>query len=244
MNIFDIYFSRLRNNEHFQFHTEFRDLVNLNTPVALGVVTQFDGYLLVYNNESEAFEFIRKNDLSDDLVDADDLRDFTFRGLDNNVKSDCNHYNPLVRQAAARVQVVFGHFGNIVRKSYDEETVAINTLISELNSTYAADVTTLGISGWLTELQANNTAFDTLMKSRYSAEAVKTQRRMKQARIELDAAYRIVVSRINALIIVNGEAAYKTFVDELNQRIARFSNNVAIRTGRNAKDDPPAPASN
>ncbi|MCX6237114.1 MAG: DUF6261 family protein [Bacteroidia bacterium] len=164
-------------------------------------------------------------------------RDFTFRGLSDTVKAGGNHFNPLVRQAASRIQVVFDHYGNLTLKSYDEETAAINALISDLNSNNAADVTTLGISGWLTELQANNTAFDTLMKSRYSQEAAKTQLRMKQVRLELDAAYRIITNRINALIIVNGDAAYKAFVDELNQRIERYGNNMSIRSGRNAKDD-------
>ena len=239
MEILQFKFSRLHNEEHFQYHTGFNDLVIQTTPAALQIVPQYVTYNLLYNNEKEALDFIRKSAVTDDLAIADDLRDFTFRGLSDTVKAAGNHYNPLVRQAASRVQVVFDHYGNLTLKSYDEETAAINSLISELNSNLADDVTTIGISGWLNELQANNTAFDTLMKSRYSEEAVKTQLRMKQVRLEIDAAYRVIIQRINALIIVNGESAYKVFVDEMNQRIEKFDNNLSIRSGRNAKDDLP-----
>jgi hypothetical protein len=229
---------RLHNEEHFQFHTEFKELVVQKTTATLGIETQYPGYALSFANETEAIAFIRKNSNSDEIVVADDKRDFTFRGVDNTVKACGNHFDLLTRQAAARIEVVFDHYGNLTVKPYDEETAAINNLISELNDNHAADVTTLGIGGWLNELKANNEAFDALMKGRYSKEAVKTQLRMKQVRLEVDAAYKQITNRINALIIVNGETAYKGFVDEMNQRILKYNNNVLIRLGRNAKVKP------
>ncbi|MCX6239142.1 MAG: DUF6261 family protein [Bacteroidia bacterium] len=83
-----------------------------------------------------------------------------------------------------------------------------------------------------------------MTSSRYSEEAAKTQLRMRQVRLEADAAYKQITGRINALIIVNGETVYKTFVDELNQRIERYSNNAAIRSGQNSKDNPPPASEN
>jgi len=238
MEIFKLKSRRLHNEEHFQFHTEFKGLVVQNTPATLGIETQYPGYELSFANETEAIAFIRKNPISDEIVVADDKRDFTYRGLDNTIKACGNHFDPLSRQAAARIQVVFDHYGNLTVKPYDEETAAISSLISELNDNHAADVTTLGITGWINELQANNAAFDALMKGRYSKEAVKTQLRMKQVRLEVDTAYKQITNRINALIIVNGETGYKGFVDELNQRIGKYNNNLSVRLGRNAKVKP------
>jgi hypothetical protein len=65
-----------------------------------------------------------------------------------------NHFDPLSRHAATRIQVVFEHYGNLTVKPYDEETV------------------------------------------------------------------------------------YKGFVDELNQRIGKYNNNLSVRLGRNAKVNP------
>jgi len=76
-----------------------------------------------------------------------------------------------------------------------------------------------------------------LKESRYSEDASKTQLVMKEARTKVDASYRAMVTRINALIIVNGDAAYKTFVNELNARIDSSNLIIAQRQGRNAKDN-------
>jgi len=114
-------------------------------------------------------------------------------------------------------------------------------LITDLNNDHAADVATLGIDGWITELKANNDAFDAQMKSRYTEEAGKTQLRMKQVRVEVDKAYKTIVNRINALIIVNGARAYTAFVNELNERVDKYNLIIAQREGRNSKGDNPEP---
>jgi hypothetical protein len=46
----------LRNDEHFQFHTEFRDLVAKEGPLALKIKPQFDDYLPLYDNVGEALK--------------------------------------------------------------------------------------------------------------------------------------------------------------------------------------------
>ncbi|MCX6239340.1 MAG: DUF6261 family protein [Bacteroidia bacterium] len=75
-------------------------------------------------------------------------------------------------------------------------------------------------------------------------EATKTQLLMAQVRLEIDEAYRQITKRINAQIVINGEVPYKVFVDELNQRIDFYGNNAAIRSGQNAKDNPPPASEN
>jgi hypothetical protein len=133
--------------------------------------------------------------------------------------------------------VALNHYGNIGRKSYDEQTAAINSLVNDLETQYAADVTALGIGDWVAELQSANAAFSALMQERYSEEAAKTQLTMKEARVQLDGAYRAITERIGALIIVNGERGYESFVAELNQRIERYNNMAALREGRNAGEE-------
>ena len=80
------------------------------------------------------------------------------------------------------------------------------------------------------------------MNTRYTEESGKTMLQMKQVRTQIDASYRTITERINALILINGEADYANFVNELNQRIESYSVMLAQRKGRNAKNTPPAPA--
>lgn len=90
---------------------------------------------------------------------------------------------------------------------------------------------------WISELALRNKAFDDLKNNRYSAEASKTMLRMKDERQKVDVAYRALVERLNALIIVEGEVAYTDFVSELNKRIESFSNTIAMRKGKLKKAD-------
>jgi len=236
MYILDFSLSRLQNEEHFKFQTGFKELTIKLTPAALGIGPQFSAYLPLYDNECDAIDFVRKSDFTDALVDCDAVRDYTFRGFADYIKSAFNHYIPEMKLAARRVQIVIDEHGNIAAKTYDKETAAIISLISKLNQDYADDVTTLGIAGWLNELQANNETFDQLMNSRYTQETIKTQLRMKTVRTEVDDAYRTIINRINALIIVNGETGYKEFVNEMNQRIDRNNNQLSARLGRSASE--------
>ena len=140
--------------------------------------------------------------------------------------------------AAARLQVVLDTYGNIAKKPYDEETAAITSLIAELRTGYAADVSTLGINAWIDELDRNNIAFDALKKERYTQDAERTQLKMKETRVAVDQCYHEIVERINALIIVNGATAYASFVNELNARIDAYNQMLALRKGKkDAKDD-------
>ena len=237
MKIMKVKSEKLRNEEHFQFQTEFKDLVDSFTPVTLGIETAYAAYLPLYANEAEALDVIRKSAVTDEIADADHLRDLTYRGLCDTVKGATKHFLPAKQEAAERVQVAIDHFGNINTKPYNEQTASINTLVNDLETEYADDVAALNIQDWIAELKANNEAFEALMDERYSDDAGKTQLKMKDVRKEIDEAYATITDRIDALGIVNGTETYAPFVKELNKRVEKFNNTLAIRKGRNAKDD-------
>jgi hypothetical protein len=239
MNIMNLKSGRLRNEEHFQFQTEFTGLVVRYTPSALGIESSFAIYEPLRVSEAEALDVIRKSAVTDEITDADNKRDNTFSGLRSTVEGATSHFMPKKREAANRIQIVLDHFGNINAKSYNEQTAAVKTMIADLNTTYSADLATLNLGDWITELQANNNAFEELMSERYSEASGKTQLKMKQVRLEVDAAYRAITTRIDALTVVNGPENYTPFINELNIRIEKFNNILAQRKGCNEKPDEP-----
>jgi hypothetical protein len=239
MKIMNVKSEKLRNEEHFQFQSEFKGLVERFTPATLGIEATFAAYLPLYANEAEALDVIRKSAVTDEIDNADHLRDTTFRGMCDTVKGATNHFTPTKREAAQRIQIAIDHFGNINAKPYDEQTASIKTLLADLITAYAADVATLSLEEWITELQANNDAFEALMDERYSDDAGKTQLKMKEVRREVDTAFRTITTRIDALAVVNGPETYTPFVNELNSRVEKYNNMLARRKGRNAKPDEP-----
>jgi len=227
--------TNLRNEEHYQFQLEFNGLVVKHTATTLGIEALYATYGTLLGNEYTALNVPGKSVLTDDLYDANALRNTTFRGISDTVKAARNHFDEAKQAAAKRLLVVFNTYGNVAGKPYDEETGAVTKLTNELINTYPEDIEKLGIDTWVEKLQQQNNAFATLKKSRYSEEASKTHLVMKETRTNVDATYKAMVTRINALIIVNGDTAYSSFVNELNARIDTYALILAQRQGRNAK---------
>jgi hypothetical protein len=214
----------LRNDAHFQFHTEFRDLVVQHNPLTLKIKPQFDSYLPLYNRVDDALKKIVKSEFTAKIHEADKARDEIYLGMAETVTATLRHFNPNVRQAAERLKILFDTYGNVVNKPLNEETSAIYNILQELKGKYTADVESVGLTLWVAELETRNGTFEGLVKERFDETAARTTDIvMKQARAQLDEVYRVIVERINALAVVEGVAAYETFIKTLNAVIAKYS---------------------
>ena len=235
MKIKTVDISRFRNHEHFQFQTEFRDLIILETPEKLKIVSLFPDYLICYNNEDTAIQKIIKNATTNNIEEADKKRDKIYRGMMDTNKAALNHFDDQIRIAAERLRVVFDTFGNLAIKPLNEETSGIYNLLQELNANYADEIVKTGVASWTTALDDANKTFDELVKKRNDENTSKTELKVTQTRIEIDKLYGAIAERINALIIVEGEGVYESFVKKLNGYIEKYNNIVARRYGRGEK---------
>lgn len=228
----------LRNEEWFQFYTEFKDLTTRYGAQAIDIEALFATFSQLYADADEALEIIRKSATTEQLIEADNSRDAVFRGFVDAVKSAGNHFDPAKKEAAKRLQIILNQYGNIARKPYDQETASLYNFLQDVNAK-ADEIALLGLADWTTQLDAENKAFDALMKSRYDETASKTALRMKDVRVETDRCYRDILDRLDALMLINGEERYAPYVKELDVRIERFANILAQRKGRSKKDNEP-----
>jgi len=227
--------TNLRNEEHFQFHSEFKTLVSRFDASTIGIEAAFAGYLPLFAREEEALNVIRKSAFTKELARADTARDSIYRGFADAVKSAQNHYNAEKKVAAKKFAILLRQFGNIARKTYDAASASYIKLVDEANTTYAPEIITMELTEWITEIDKRSKAFDELMNNRFSKGAQKTPIRMMQARAEIDAAYRAIANRLDALMILNETAPCIPFVLELNVRADKYKTNLAQRQGRAAK---------
>ena len=237
MKIKKFHYSHLRNNEHVQFQTRFKGLIERLSAMFLKIEALFNIYLLLYTQEIEAFDVIHKSDFVQLSEDADNLRDNTFRGMCHILESAHNHFRSEVREAAARLQVVFDYYGDLANEAREGETADINKFIADLNGKYAADVAIVGLTEWVLELKMNNDAFDQLKQSKTTEASVRTQLKMKQERAKVDTAYSNITAQINALILVEGEANYTVITNELNALIDEYNIIIAKRKASGDKDN-------
>ena len=221
MKVENVNLHRFRNAGHYQFHTDVMDTIEVYSATALNVADVFDDYKAAHQREGKALVAITKSATTQEIVNADHERDYTLRGFFDQVRSDLNHYDENTRSSAIRVNIILDGYGNMIPKPYDEESGLINGLINDLGAKVPNDLEILNLTPWISTLFNQNTRFIALEASRNSEESDRSELRMKQVRVEVDAAYRKLVERLNALVIIAGEDSYRPIVNKINVRIER-----------------------
>jgi len=216
--------THIRNDAHFWFMTEFRDIVLAHNAATLKITPQFTGFTALYSREDEALKKISASAFTPKIHEADAARDETLTGMMEVCKGMCKHYIPATRDAARRVQVVFRAYKHSGSKPINEETSAIYNLVQELRTEkYGGDVQTVGLTGWVDELDRRNKTVEELVKGRFNEGASKTDIVLRDARRETDAAYTDICDIINVYVLLEGAAAYETFIRTLNEVIKKYS---------------------
>jgi len=223
MKISKIDTTHLRNEAYFQFHSKFRSLVVDSGAEALKIELQFNFYLPLYERMNEAFKKIVKSEFTAKIHKADKARGEIWAGMTEMNFACLKHFNPQIKAAAARLQTVFDSYGNLANKPAKEETAAIYNVLQELHSKYESDMIAVGIQLWAVELKNRNVTFEALVKGRSDETASKSGIVLRKARVELDVVYRAIVDRVNALIVVEGDAAYEQFAKKLNEMISKYA---------------------
>jgi hypothetical protein len=230
--IIKIRFESLKNETHVQFHDNFCTLLEKQsaTNIADMELTPLLGlYYPAFQKEKEALDVVLKSKYTLMLAEKDRERDEIYRGFVTTVKGLRYHFNPGVQQAAARVMDIFDHYGNIARRSNDDETAAINDIVREFGRTdLTADLNTLNVNDWLTRLIDENSAFDQLTHQRFEEAAAQTTARMKAARAVTDKYYRNIVRHLEYLGIIDRiTPALTEFIRELNVIVTHYKNMLA-----------------
>jgi len=226
VKIDDIKLNRLRNEIHFQFCTDFKNLVVKFNPMLLKIESQFNLFCMFYEQESQCLKLVLQNEIAERLNSADQRRDAAYRGLVDSVRMSLDHFNPFVVDSAKRLNLLFKWYNNLFGKSFDEETAAIENLSNELRGKFAVEVSTVGITAWVDELESHNRSFVLLMKECSKNNAGKVGLRIKNLRVEIDRFYFTMVERINALMLVENNSFYEQFICELNSHIGRYENKL------------------
>ncbi len=245
MKIDSIHTPHLQNGEHFTFMSEVQHSISANDPAGIDIAEAFTSFQTALAGEDLSFKKVQKSDITKDLVDADRQRDAVVAGFKSQVGSLQKHFDNSISSAAYRIQLLLDTYGNLSTQSYDNETANLKNLMQELYGKYAADVATLGLGGWMLQMETLNNNFDSLMKERYAQSSDKsTVNSLRSARIDTDKAYGSMRDRLNAAIVFNGEAKYAKAATELNAIIKRYNDILTQRKGRSGSTGKNAPTPN
>jgi Family of unknown function (DUF6261) len=227
------------NADFIQYQKDVISIINANSPATLHLDVQVTALQTALAPLDALFVTERGSDSTDDLVLLDARRDDALVGIHTVAEGYSHHFDAGFKDAAASVLKTMDNYGTHLSKlSLTAETSVITSLVTDLQDTKLAPaLTALNITAWVAELQAANTAFNTLYLSRNSEYAAKPQGNIPDLRKQVTASYNQLVQHLAAYATLNPEeAGYVTITNQLNSIIKKYNENVNKRTG---KDKPP-----
>lgn len=198
-----------------------------------------DSAVAAFNASVEAFDQALKDPGTTPATtaasNADLLRDTSYRGLAAYVKAMEAFPDKAVAMLATQAKTLIDKYGNPVELPQTEESGVLHNLLQDLKALPQENRTKLAVDPWVNDLEAKEASFLAAVKTRTEEEASRLVGIVKQTRLQAEADYRALVNLVNALVLVNGDAAYATFIDHLNALIDRQKTVIKTRKTVNAK---------
>ena len=212
---------------HLSWMQRFQERVGTLIVTELGqdcpamIVSQNTALVAAVQAEDEAYRTITRSPLSDQIAEADQVRDNTFVGLRTMVEALGRVGTAAQKEAAPRVLQAMRDYQVNISEGYELESTHIAQLIQQLEvSPLADDCTTLAVTALVGQLKTENQQVQTLIAQRNEQQAGIDSQAMQRARQAADLVYVETVMVINAFAVVEqqqGVSPYDHAIDVINQ---------------------------
>ncbi len=212
-------FTQLRNNEHGQFHSTFRNEVITATPHKLGIEKLFPGYAAALDAELQAIEVEQGSQFTKSIEETDAYRDQLYRAYVLNVRSCSLNYDAEVQKSAQNILRIIEQVRDMRKQPYNQESETIVSLIGQIKTNYAADVEKCRNGDLLDKLEKANNQFINHFGTRANEVSSRLSGNVRIARNPVDEGFKNIITVINAMALINGVDEYKAFIDKVNYLI-------------------------
>ena len=224
--ISDINIQRMNNGAHFTFVSNILARAEADTAVKGKASELVSNFKVAVAAEDEALKISQKSLLTDDIAKADNDRDVLYAGYKKAVEGFLAMPVADMAQAAKVLSQHIKDYKINTAGQLDKETGLLVNFITDLEGKFSAQVITLGLTAFVTNLKEANERVRTLTLQRTNEKMGITVGALKTARTASDDAYRALVKMVNALALVFGEKDYTSFIDYVNTEITHYKREV------------------
>lgn len=224
--ISDINIQRMNNGAHFTFVSNILARAEADAAVKEKASELVSNFMAAVTAEDEALKISQKSLLTDDIAKADNDRDALYAGYKKAVEGFLAMPVADMAQAAKVLSQHIKDYKINTAGQLDKETGLLVNFITDLEGKFSAQVNTLGLTAFVTNLKEANERVKTLTLQRTNEKMGITIGALKTARTASDDAYRALVKMVNALALVFGEKDYTSFIDYVNTEITHYKREV------------------
>ncbi|MCW6683122.1 DUF6261 family protein [Aerococcaceae bacterium NML160702] len=180
-----------------------------------------------------ALEQVVTQEKSEAVSRADKERDMSIKALFDSIRP--YRYTKVLaeKEAYNALHLLFKQYRHAARKSYEEETSLIHSLLEKLKtSEYQPDVTTLGITKFVVNLTESQVQFNKVFTERIKEERTKPKYDVKALRRSLAEDYRLLVAYVGINAQVKSNETYKQVLTIMNSIHKYYADTLARRKGK------------
>ena len=227
INAFASKFERVGHAAHLSWMQRFQERVQSLIVTELGqdcpamIVSQNTALVAAVQAEDVAYRTITRSPLTEQIAEADQVRDNTYIGLRTMVEALGRVGTAAQKDAAPRVLQAMRDYQVSTSENYELESTHIAQLVQQLElQPLSDDCTTLAITSLVGQLKTENQQVQTLIAQRNEQQAGIDAQAMQRARQASDLVYVETVMVINAFAVVEqqqGASPYDHAIDVVNQ---------------------------
>ena len=227
------YLNRYRNGEYLQYMKDILELVNQQDTDSLQLSTQKDALETTVSAIDAIFQKSQGSAITQEIIALDERRDKALIGIRSILDGYTYHYDPAIATAAQELlSNINAHGDNIARMSYQEQTAVTDSVLkdTETKPELVSAVSTLTIGNWFAELRTANTAFNTKYLERVNETAASDNADIPQLRLAATAAYRTLVTHVEAHKTLSGNEAYAMILKQISVLAGSYNQVVDNRS--------------
>lgn len=203
------------------------EVLGANCPQQL--TNAYTGYQNAVDHEDDVFKIITKSPRTEEILQADTVRDNTWSGVLNYLDF-MQRLGSAEQQAAAKRVAESAQSYKVANSSrYEDQNTNTMQWIQLCEGSMAADIATLNMGQYITKLKTETQAVIDLIGLRNQELSTIDPRAMQPARQETEDAYVLLIGVLNAHAItecVNGSSPYDAAIDVINQDIDYYVDKV------------------
>lgn len=168
-------------------------------------------------------------------TEAEQQRDGAWRGLNNYVKAMTAYPEEDVAAEALAAKALIDKYGDPTDKPQTEESGILHNLIQDFEADMDENFSNLMVEVWVTDLKNKNQRFLDYSRMRNEEESARQVGVVKEKILLVNEAYRKLIDTVNAMVLLNGEAKFASFIDQMNILIDRQKTVLKARATNSAK---------
>ena len=227
----------LDNGAHLAYHTTVSGWAKADETISAKCPKFITPYDTSLAEEDRVIKTSPKSLLTDQIVTSDRLRDEFYRSYRDMVKAMDGIAIPEMAEAAKILQQHIKDYKIDVQSQLDKETGNLLSFTNDLKDKYADQVAALNLTNIVEKLAEANDQTAELLRQRDIENKAREVGATKRVRAQVDEAYRRLIQVINAYALIEGDANYANFIDQMNSLIKRYKQQVLGQTAGTDKED-------